>query len=109
MVGTDLPGGVYIDPIPPTLGSEVSISYTGILAGDNQPDLLLCVGYGIKDEAFNQKEITMAKKDRSYTAQFRVDASDTLNFYFKDRQGNIDDQHGEKWQVAVDTENLSYA
>ena len=39
MAGTDLPGGVYIDPIPPSYGSDVRIKYEGILAGQKDEGL----------------------------------------------------------------------
>ncbi|HPF43972.1 MAG TPA: carbohydrate-binding protein [Syntrophomonadaceae bacterium] len=109
MAGTDLPGGVYIDPIPPSLGSDVKIKYNGKLAGNKADEIILCVGYGFKEDPFNQQEFTMSKKSKGFETQFTVNASDTLNFYFKDQQGEVDDNQGEKWQVAVDTENLSYA
>ncbi len=109
MAGTDLPGGVYIDPIPPSLGSDVKIKYNGILSNKAIDSVTLCIGYGFKDKPFNQKEIQMQKESNGFIAHFPIDASDTLNFYFKDSQGKIDDNEGEKWGVAVDTENLSYA
>ncbi len=109
MAGTDLPGGVYIDPIPPSYGSDVKIKYEGMLARQRDDGIILCVGYGFKDEPFNQKEINMSKEAQGFAAEFTIEASDTLNFYFKDQQGKIDDNQGDKWQVAVDTENLSYA
>lgn len=109
MAGTDLPGGVYIDPIPPSYGSDVKIKYEGILAGQKDEGLILCVGYGFKEEPFKQREITMSRDTRGFEAEFTIEASDTLNFYFKNQQGKIDDNQGEKWQVAVDSENLSYS
>ncbi|NLB53241.1 MAG: hypothetical protein GX808_09970 [Syntrophomonadaceae bacterium] len=109
MAGTDLPGGVYINPIPPSLGSEVKIEYNGILSQKSNDSISICIGYGFIDKPFNQKEIQMQKSHNGFIANFPIDAPDTLNFYFKDSQGNIDDNKGEKWGVAVDTENLSYA
>lgn len=104
MAGTELSGGVYIDPIPPSLGSNVKIKYHGILSQRNDP-VTICIGYGFIDRPFNQKEIPMQKVDHGFIANFPIDAPDTLNFYFKDAKGNIDDNNGEKWGVAVDTEN----
>lgn len=109
MAGKDLAGGVYIQPIPPALGSNVEIKYNGVLFHDSMRPVTICIGYGFPDRPFNKTEIQMQKSNDGFIANFPLNASDTLNFYFKDAQGNIDDNHGEKWRVAIDTENMSYA
>ena len=107
MATADLTGGVKIDPMPPSNGSPVEVSYNGKLAkGAN--NITLNVGYGEPHNFFKTQRVTMHKIGNEFQASFTVAASDKINMYFEDTQGGKDDNNGSYYQTVVDSENLSY-
>lgn len=106
MATADLTGGVKIDPMPPSNGASVAVSYNGKLASSSA--LTLNVGYGEPNNFFEQQSISMQKKGNEFQANFTVQASDRINMYFEDASGNKDDNNGNYYQTPIDSENLSY-
>lgn len=101
--------GVSISPSLPSTGKPVTIEYSGILA--DQPDLTLCVAYGTGPNKFtSQQDFRMYKGQNKWSASFDISMNtDTINFAFKDNQGNLDNNNGQCYSSPVDTDNMSYA
>jgi hypothetical protein len=110
MARADLPGGVTIDPIPPGVGKEAIVTYSGKLAAEpGSEPITLMIGYGPKDQMFSQREVPMRREGDHYVATFVVDASDTLNMAFKDSHGHIDDNDQQYWSMVTNSNSMSYA
>lgn len=110
MARADLLGGVTVDPIPPGVGKEVMVTYSGKLAAEpGSEPITLMIGYGSRDQMFSQREVPMHREGDHYAARFVVDASDTLNLAFKDSHGHIDDNQQQYWSVVTNSNSLSYA
>lgn len=107
MATADLSGGVKIDPMPPSNGGLVEVSYNGKLA-NNANSITLNVGYGEPNSFFKTQKVAMHKTRNEFQGSFVVQASDKLNLYFEDTKGSIDDNDGNYYQTMVDSENLSY-
>ncbi len=105
----DIAEGVSISPSLPSTGKPVTVEYSGILA--NQSDLTLCVAYGTGPSKFtSQQDFTMHKGQSNWSTCFEVSQNtDTINFAFKDKQGNLDNNNGQYYSSPVDTDNMSYA
>ncbi len=101
-----LKGGVKIEPMPPSNGSLVEVSYMGKLAESNS--ITLNVGYGEPNNFFKTQKISMDKSGNEFLASFTVEASDRMNMFFEDANGSRDDNNGSFYQAVVDSENLSY-
>ncbi len=101
--------GVAISPSLPSAGKPVTIEYSGILA--NKSNLTLCVAYGTGPDRFtSQEDFNMHRGQNKWSASFDVSKNtDTINFAFKDEQGNFDNNNGQYYSSPVDTENMSYA
>ena len=108
MAKKDLGNGVAIDPMPPSVGKNVNIYYSGELTTHKSEPLSVHVMYGSPDRYFGSKTIEMSKQGQNFHASFQIEASDTLNFYFSDEKNHIDDNNGKPWQTAVDSDSLSY-
>lgn len=103
----DVSGGVIIYPMPPETSRDVTINYSGVLA--NAPGVSLCLNYGGAGQHFGNKEIAMRKIGNAYQATFQIEASDQLNFYFKDDKGKLDNNNGRCWSSEVAADYQSYA
>jgi len=101
--------GVSISPSLPSTGKLVTVEYSGILA--RKSDLTLCVAYGTGPDKFTSQEyFRMHKGQNKWSASFDVsENTDTINFGFKDEQGNYDNNNGQYYRSPVDTDNMSYA
>lgn len=110
MARVDFPGGVTVDPVPPGVGKEVVVTYSGKLTREQgSAPINLMIGYGPKDQMFTQREIPMHREGDHYSATFVVDTSDMLHLAFKDSHGHIDDNNQNYWSMVTNSNNLSYA
>lgn len=107
MSGLDMSGGVVINPMPPETSRDVTINYSGVLASASE--VSLCLNYGGAGQHFANKEISMKKVGNAYQATFQIEASDQLNFYFKDDKGQVDNNNGRGWSSEVASDYQSYA
>jgi len=107
MSGLDMSGGVIINPMPPETRRDVTINYSGVL--NDAFGVSLCLNYGGAGQHFGSQEIAMKKVGNAYQATFQIEASDQLNFYFKDDKGKIDNNQGQGWSSEVASDYQSYA
>ncbi|MGE5391946.1 MAG: hypothetical protein ACM3PE_12885 [Deltaproteobacteria bacterium] len=107
MSGLDMSGGVVINPMPPETRRDVTINYSGMLA--NAQGVSICLNYGGAGQHFGNKEVSMKRVGNAFQATFQIDASDQLNFYFKDDQGKVDNNNGRGWSSQVASDYQSYA
>lgn len=92
--------GIYMEPVPITLGDDVKIKYKGILAGGAQK-VYLHAGFG-----YNQwdqvQDIPMRKtRDGGWSATLKVEDASRLNFCFKDNADNWDNNSGRNWSYEI--------
>jgi len=93
--------GIFMEPVPITLGDEVKIRYKGLLAQAGANKVYLHLGYG-NNEWKNVEDIPMRKlRDGSWSAKVRVNDPSSLNFCFRDDAQNWDNNYGKNWTYQV--------
>jgi len=97
----DYPGGVTVDPVPITVGEEVTILYNGLLAQSGADQVYLHCGYGSADAWTDVKDYKMEKTDRGWVKKFKVENPTRLNFCFKDSASNWDNNNGINWSFEI--------
>ncbi len=93
--------GIYLDPVPITLGDEVKIKYKGLLADSaaNKVYLHAGFGHGAWDKIL---DLPMKKtKDGGWSVTVQVDESADFHFCFHDDAQNWDNNNGRNWTYQV--------
>lgn len=98
----DLPGGVAIEPAPPSANASCVISYYGLLAKSGASRVFAKVGYG--DNWHNAREFEMRWVGDTFETQFKVDSADTMHICFRDSLDNWDNNNGSNWTAPVNSE-----
>lgn len=94
--------GIYMEPVPITLGDEVRIKYKGLLAEANPGKVYLHAGYGPNWEKLI--DVPMKKgRDGSWSVSVSVDEPSNFNFCFRDDAQNWDNNYGRNWSYQVHT------
>lgn len=101
MAWAEIEGGVIADPVPMTSGQQVSIKYNGLLAASGADNVYLHYGYGPSNRWEEVQDIPMKRTSNGFEAAFKVDASDRLNFCFKDSANNWDNNNGKDWSYTI--------
>ena len=101
--------GIFMEPVPITLGDEVRIRYKGLLGQSGANKVYLHMGYGA-NEWRNIEDIPMRKlRDGSWSATVQVSDPSSLNFCFRDDAENWDNNYGRNWTYQVhDGDQLSH-
>ncbi len=100
---SSLMGGVSVSPMPVTAGEHVTVKYNGLLAQAGADTLYLHSGFGSRDWR-NVSDIPMTQeKAGSWKAEVHLDPNETsrLNFCFKDRANNWDNNYGLNWSLEI--------
>lgn len=93
--------GIFMDPVPITLGDEVKIKYKGLLAGEAEK-VYLHAGYGPEWE--KSIDIPMKKgRDGGWSISLNIDEPSHFNFCFRDNAQNWDNNYGHNWSYQVHT------
>ncbi|MGI6549741.1 MAG: carbohydrate-binding protein [Syntrophomonadales bacterium] len=104
MSRVEMNGGITAEPYPAGVGDQVNIRYTGLLAQSGADKVFMHVGYGDKWEDRNDYE--MRHTDQGWEAQIRVHRGGQLNFCFKDRADNWDNNKGFNWTYQIDSKRF---
>ena len=100
---TEVVDGIYLDPVPITLGEEVKIKYKGLLASSGADKVYLHAGYG-NDQWDNVMDIPMRKtRDGGWSVSVQVSEPSSFNFCFRDNSQNWDNNYGRNWTYQVHT------
>lgn len=92
--------GIYMEPVPITLGEEVKIKYKGLLAEAQAGKVYIHAGYGPNWE--KQFDLPMKKgRDGSWSVSLSVDEPSDFNFCFHDDAQNWDNNSGRNWSYQV--------
>lgn len=93
--------GIFMEPVPITLGDEVRLKYKGKLATAGATNLYLRSGYGF-DEWTDVQDIKMKKgRDGSWSASIVVKDPTRLNFCFHDGADHWDNNSGQNWSYEI--------
>lgn len=102
MRAAEYPGGVVVDPMPVTAGSEVTIMYYGLLAQCGADQIWLRTGYGDPDNWQDVYDHRMERTGYGWVKNIRVSEDyDRLNFCFKDSANNWDNNNGLNWSFII--------
>lgn len=108
MRAAEYPGGVVVDPVPVTAGSEVTIMYYGLLAKSGADEVWLRTGYG---DPHNWQEVYDHRMERTgygWVKNIKVSEEyDRLNFCFKDSANNWDNNNGLNWSFIIHKGDLN--
>lgn len=94
-------GGVWMEPMPPQKGREVSIYYSGELANHAQEPLYVYVNYSTPASIEESQRLLMNREDQIFSATFSAEDKERMRFYFRSQDGNIDDNQGEGWDCPL--------
>ncbi|HAA90705.1 MAG TPA: carbohydrate-binding protein [Peptococcaceae bacterium] len=98
---SELPGGVMVTPVPVTLGEDVTIRYSGLLAEVGAEQIYLHMGYGDANEWKYITDIPLQKNNGNWETTFEVKDDSRLNFCFRDSAYNWDNNGGLNWSLEV--------
>ena len=101
----EVAAGIFMDPVPITLGDEVKIKYKGILAEAKAEKVYLHAGYG--PDWGKTVDIPMRKlRDGSWTVSLQIEEPSSFNFCFRDNAQNWDNNYGRNWSFQVHTGDI---
>ena len=80
--------------------TKVKISYTGKLFQENSEKVFIHYGFGLLWD--NLAEIQMEKTDIGFQAEIELPEYDTLNFCFRDDNGNWDNNQGQNYVFQIE-------
>jgi hypothetical protein len=93
--------GIYLEPVPITVGEEVKIKYKGELAKNNADKIYLHTGFGYQ-EWHDVQDLPMRKtRDGGWTATMRITDNSCFNFCFHDNAMNWDNNSGRDWTYEI--------
>lgn len=101
---TYLTGGVSVSPMPITAGEEVTVKYNGLLAEAGADSMYLHAGFGAAGAWHSVHDIPMSQeKPGVWRAMIPLNPEETsrLNFCFKDRADNWDNNYGLNWSFDI--------
>ena len=99
--------GIFMEPVPITMGEEVKLKYKGGLAKQGATNIYLRSGYGF-EEWKDVQDIKMKKnRDGSWGASLVVNDSTRLNFCFHDGADRWDNNSGCNWSYEIHDGSLS--
>jgi hypothetical protein len=95
--------GIYLEPVPITLGEELKIKYKGLLAESGAGKVFLHAGYG-SEEWQKIMDLPMKKtRDGGWSVTVQVEEPSSFNFCFRDDALNWDNNQGRNWSYQVHT------
>ncbi|WP_227764946.1 carbohydrate-binding protein [Zhaonella formicivorans] len=95
------PGGVVVDPIPITLGEEITVLYYGLLPQSGADQVWMHCGYGDANNWHNVQDIKMEWTERGFAKKIKINDGSRFNFCFKDSANNWDNNNGLNWSFEV--------
>lgn len=84
--------------------ADVKITYAGWLFQNGSQDVQIHLGYG--DNWDNAQDILMEKTDLGFQAVIHVDSADTLNFCFKNENGEWDNNEGQNFIFKIEVADV---
>jgi hypothetical protein len=93
--------GIFLEPVPITLGEELKIKYKGVLADSPADKVYLHAGFG--NEIWEKVlDVPMKKtKDGGWSVTIQVDEPSSFHFCFRDDAQNWDNNNGRNWTYQV--------
>jgi hypothetical protein len=101
---THLTGGVSVSPMPITAGEEVTVKYNGLLAQSGADSVYLHAGFGAAGSWHDVVDIAMLQEKPGVwkaTLPLVPEETSRLNFCFKDRAENWDNNYGLNWSFDI--------
>lgn len=92
--------GIYLDPVPVTLGDELKIKYKGLLVNSGTNKIFLHAGYG--NSWSREMDLPMKKtRDGGWSIAIPIEEPSSFNFCFRDDAQNWDNNQGKNWTYQV--------
>jgi len=96
----EMRGGIMAEPFPGRVGEDVYIRYAGLLAQSGADKMYLHLGYG--DQWNDVNDYEMKHSDQGWETRVKITRAGPLNFCFKDRADNWDNNNGHNWTYQID-------
>ncbi|HEY8345381.1 MAG TPA: carbohydrate-binding protein [Bacillota bacterium] len=93
--------GIYLEPVPITVGDEVRIKYKGDLVKNNTDQIYLHTGYGYQEWRDVQDVAMQRTGDGGWMATLQITDHSCLNFCFHDSAMNWDNNNGRDWTYEI--------
>lgn len=107
MRAAEYPGGVVVDPVPISAGSEITVLYHGLLHTSGADQVWMRTGYG---DARNWEKVYDHPMDYTgygWTKTLKVEDNSRLNICFKDSADNWDNNNAINWSFEIHGGRLS--
>jgi hypothetical protein len=94
-----LPNGVKISPAIPTVGDNISLVYSGLLAQSGAENVYAHIGF---DEDWNDtRDFMMEKIPEGFEVMIPISGKNKLNISFKDSANNWDNNSGNNYTFSI--------
>lgn len=101
-------GGVSAVPEGAGLGEELHIIYSGLLFKDGADRVYMHVGYGPGQRWTDIRDFEMKQSGRGWEVTMPVYRAGSLNFCFRDRANNWDNNSGRNWSYQIDSNRFKH-
>lgn len=103
-----MPGGVLATPEEVGVNEQLHITYDGLLSRRGADKIYLRVGYGQSGHWFDIRDYEMRHTESGWEAYVPIHRSGQLNFCFRDRAANWDNNSGRNWDISVSPNRFSH-
>lgn len=93
--------GIFLEPVPITLGDDIKIKYKGSLALDGAQKVFLHMGFGYGEWEHVQTIPMRKTRDGGWSATLKAEDGSCLNFCFKDDADHWDNNAGRNWTYEI--------
>lgn len=85
--------------------TEIKVTYAGYLFQNGSSEVVIHYGFG--NEWTNAQDIVMQKTELGYQATVNVTGGETLNFCFRNSNGEWDNNNGCNYQFEIQTQEVN--
>ena len=89
---------IGLEPTPARHGDTVQIKYHGLLKNSGADNVFLHYSY----DGWNEpRTVPMNQSDGGFATEIRAEGNAEINFCFKDRANNWDNNNGWNWKLNI--------
>lgn len=94
-------GPISVEPVPITVGEQVTIRYKGFLADNQAKEIYAHVGYGPNNRWENIKDIRLQHTPAGWEGKTNIDQTGRFNICFRDNNLRWDNNYGHNWSYEI--------